>query len=108
MRESAIERYLHRRVEEQGGTTRKFTSPGRRAVMDRIIIWPRWSAGLISPSTQVMAAIHFVECKAPGEKAKPHQAREHVRFQKLGCVVLVLDTKEKIDNYIRKVMHYEI
>lgn len=96
MRESKVETYLHDEVTKARGTTRKFKSPGRNNVPDRIVIWPhRIRAG------QKWNHIHFVECKAPGKDARPGQAREHVRLQKLGCVVLVIDTHEKVDNYVK-------
>lgn len=101
MRESVVERYLHRAITLHGGTTRKFKSPGRPNVPDRIVIWPGDSINALPGSIRSAGRIHFVECKAPGKRARPGQAREHVRLQKLGCVVLVLDTKKKINHYIR-------
>lgn len=95
MRESTVETYLRKQVTKAGGTTRKFVSPGHPGVPDQLVIWSR--PGLLRD-----AVIHFVECKAPGKKARPAQAREHVRLQKLGCVVLVIDTKEKVDNYVKR------
>lgn len=106
MRESKVETYLHKRVERAGGTTRKFKAPGRKNVPDRIVIWQRSIYGVkwggCAVSRYVDAAIHFVECKAPGKKANAGQAREHVRLQKLGCVVLVIDTIEKVDSYVER------
>ena len=90
MRESVIERYLHKRVTEAGGTTRKFT--GRIHAPDRIVIWPGTS--------RAGHHVHFVECKAPLKKARPGQKREHTRLRALDCYVLVLDTKEMIDLYV--------
>lgn len=95
MRESAIELHLHREVTKAGGTTRKFKSPGRAHVPDRIVIWGRFGP---VPGCWV----HFVECKAPGKKPRPGQVREHARLQALGCTVLVLDTKDKIDDYVAR------
>lgn len=93
MRESAVEKYLHSEVTKAGGTTRKFSSPGRSHVPDRLVIWP---AGSLCTS----CAIHFVECKAPGKKPRDGQSREHDRLKTLGCRVLVLDSKEVVDNYV--------
>lgn len=108
MRESSIERYLHREVEHYGGTTRKFVSPGRRGAMDRIIIWPTYTTG-----HQLPARIHFGECKATGKKVTTRgrmgaQGREAIRFHQLGCVVLELNSIEKIDAYIERVRRNEI
>jgi hypothetical protein len=93
MRESTVERYLHAQVEAAGGTTRKFKSPGRPHVTDRIVIWPAHKHGQIAP-------VHFVECKAPGKKPRAGQIREHARLCKLGAQVMVLDTKPKVDAYV--------
>lgn len=98
VRESAVEKYLHSQVTAQGGTTRKWKSPGRPHVPDRIVIWPVLG---FAPGT-VEARIHFIEVKAPGKKPRPGQQREHKRLDDLGCTVLVLDTKEKIDDYIAR------
>ena len=103
MRESSTERYLHRKVEHYGGTTRKFVSPGRRHAPDRLAIWPLFTTGM-----QLPARIHFIECKAPNKTANKGQAREHGRLQRLGCVVLVLDTITKVDDYIERVRRNEI
>ena len=101
MRESTIENYLRLSVAKAGGATRKFVSPGRRGVTDQIVIWPcRYlSFGVLCNAP---AEIHFIEVKAPRKTARSAQVREHNRLMLLGCVVLVLDTKEKIDNYVEK------
>jgi len=62
-------------------------------VPDRIVIWPGFTP-------QLPAIFDLVECKAPGEKARPGQAREHVRLMKLGCVVRIIDSKIAVDSYI--------
>ena len=87
--ESAVEWYLQVKVMKALGVTYKFVSPGRRNVPDRIVIWP---AG----------RVHFVEMKTPGKTARPAQVREHVRLRKMGCKVFVLDTKAKVDKYVRE------
>lgn len=99
MRESVVERYLHREVERAGGTTRKFASASRANNPDRIVIWPG-SINALPGSIRSVARVHFAECKAPGKKPRPAQQREHVRLHKLGCVVVVLDTIEKINSYV--------
>ena len=42
----------------------------------------------------------WVELKAPGEKAEPHQAREHARMWRMNQAVVVLDSLEAIDRWI--------
>lgn len=89
--ESGVERYLHRRVVACGGWTDKFKSPGRRNVPDRIVTWPARAGE---------AKVHFIECKAPGKRARPGQQRDHARRRAMGCTVNVLDTKAKVDVYV--------
>jgi hypothetical protein len=108
MRESKVERYLHRAVEAAGGTTRKWVSPGRPGVPDRIVIWPSDRGLFNGVLISTPALVHFVEVKAPGKRARPSQIREHNRLMLLGCVVLVLDTTEKIDDYINRTHRHGI
>lgn len=87
MRERTVEQHFRHRVKKAGGEQRKFVSPGRRGVGDRIALWPG-------------ALCDFVELKAPGKKAKPHQTREAKRMVRLGFATFVLDTKARVDWYI--------
>ncbi|HFZ1920597.1 TPA: VRR-NUC domain-containing protein [Serratia marcescens] len=79
-RESTIERHLVARVKAAGGIAYKFVSPGLRGVPDRVVLLPG-------------GRIIFVECKAPGEKPRPEQLRQHARLHALGFDVVVLDSK---------------
>ncbi|CAM7597842.1 VRR-NUC domain-containing protein [Morganella morganii subsp. morganii] len=81
VREDVIERHLVSEVKKAGGIAYKFVSPGRRAVPDRLVLLPG-------------GKIIFVECKAPGEKPRPDQLREHARLLALGHQVVVLDSKD--------------
>src|SRR3990167_7520690 len=96
MKESSVEKHLHDEVVKHGGWTYKFASPGRRNVPDRIVIW----RGVWPGQGYYATRIHLVELKAPGKKLHSGQGREHVRLMKLGVVVLVLDTKAKVDTYV--------
>ncbi|MET4894008.1 VRR-NUC domain-containing protein [Morganella morganii] len=80
VREDVIERHLISEVKKAGGIAYKFVSPGRRAVPDRLVLLPG-------------GKVIFVECKAPGEKPRPDQLREHARLFALGHQVIVLDSK---------------
>ena len=84
MRERDIEQYFIRRVREAGGEQRKFVSPGRKGVPDRIVGFP---GGIFA----------FVELKATDEKPRPEQLREHRRWEKLGFRVYVVDSKAGVD-----------
>lgn len=85
MLERDIEQYLVRRIKRLGGMAEKFTSPGRRSVPDRIVTLPG-------------GRIVFVELKAPGKKPTENQLRDHQRRRDLGCEVMVIDTKEGVDD----------
>lgn len=87
MRESKIEKYLCRRVKELGGECRKVSWIGRRGAPDRFCMFPDRPAV-------------WVELKAEGKKAKPHQAREHARMWAMGQAVVVLDSIDAIDRWI--------
>jgi Holliday junction resolvase len=80
LREDVIERHLVNEVKKAGGIAYKFVSPGRNGVPDRVCAFPN-------------GRVVFVECKAPGEKPRPDQLREHERLRALGHVVVVLDSK---------------
>jgi hypothetical protein len=84
MLEKQVERYFVQRVKALGGLALKFTSPARRNVPDRLVLWPGGRA-------------EFVELKAPGQKATAGQQREHVRLWTLGFSVQVLDSYAAID-----------
>lgn len=88
MRESEIEAHLVKRVRELGGEVRKVKWIGRAGAPDRLVMLKE----------QVLPTI-WVELKAPGEKAKPHQAREHARMRAMGQTVIVLDSIEAVDEW---------
>ena len=86
MLERDIERALVKRVHELGGRCDKLTSPGRRAVPDRLVMLPG-------------DVIIFVECKRPGEKPRKNQQRDHERRRALGCDVRVIDSLEQVARF---------
>lgn len=81
IRESTVENNLVKKVKAAGGTAYKFTSPGRKAVPDRLVLLPG-------------GRVVFVECKAPGEQPRADQVREHNRLRALGFKVVVLDSQD--------------
>lgn len=95
MRESAIEKYLVDEVKKAGGKAYKWVSPGNRGVPDRIAIFPR-------ASTWHQPVMWFVELKAPGKKLSSSQVRVIATLLKLGCNVAVLDSKEMVNEFIRR------
>ena len=87
MRESKIERYLIEQVKQRGGLCRKFKSPARRNVPDQLVFL-------------LTGLLILVECKAPGEKPKRAQLREHARYRARGFRVEVADTIEAVDRLL--------
>lgn len=67
----------------------KFTSPQRRNVPDRIVIFP---PGLVT----------FIELKAPGGKLTEGQHREHQRLRALKCSVIVLDSVKSVREWVKQ------
>lgn len=85
-RESDIESYLVERVRDMQGEVRKVKWLGRHGAPDRIVMLPGRTI--------------WVELKAPGEKAKPHQVREHDRMRRMGQHVVVVDSFEGVDEVL--------
>lgn len=116
MRESDIEDYLVKRVKELGGEVRKVRWIGRRGAPDRLVmlpplrIPPRHVDATVTATEirEAMAAVLagaqpttiWAELKAPGEKAKPHQVREHERMRRMGQQVEVVDSFERVDEVL--------
>ncbi|MCY7730786.1 VRR-NUC domain-containing protein [Aerococcus urinaeequi] len=90
MEEAKIEKYLTTQVQRLGYMCLKFTSPGTRAVPDRIIIGK--------------GQVHFVELKAPGQKPRADQLKMHDKLKAQGLVVKVIDSKRGVDDYVRKLI----
>ena len=90
MRESTVEKRLKRGVEALGGLCEKFVSPGKRSVPDRLVSLPG-------------GRIVFVELKAPGKEPTPLQEKDHKRRRTLGFDVRVIDTVEKVDEFLEEI-----
>ena len=86
--ESAVEKYLHQRITELGGTTRKWVSPGHASVEDRICFFPE-------------AELWFIEVKAPGEKPTGPQWREIMVHRMLGHSAGYLSSLSEIEGFLR-------
>ena len=87
MTEHDIESYLVSRVDALGGEVRKVKWIGRRGAPDRFVMLPGRRA-------------FWVELKAPGQKAKPHQIREHGRMRVKGEIVHVIDSIAGVDEVL--------
>jgi hypothetical protein len=110
MRESVVESHLVKRVEETGGLCRKVQWIGRRGAPDRLVGWPATYNGQFfrehndgSASPISRGAVNaLIETKRPAKGAEAHQAREHERLRAIGFDVRVLDTIEKVDDFIKE------
>ena len=89
MRENVIEGYLRDKVREAGGKAYKFVSPGQAGVPDRLIVFP--GGGLF-----------FRELKAPGGKPTALQVKQLNYLASMGFNVGIIDSKEKVDDFIRE------
>ena len=90
MEEQKIELYLKKQVDLLGGKAYKFISPGARGMPDRIVIIPK-------------GQIFFIELKAKGKELRPLQKVICKQLKKLGCDVRTMDSKEKVDKFIREI-----
>lgn len=88
IRERDIEKYLVKRVKEAGGEIRKVKWINRRGAPDRRVM---------------LRGGHWVELKAPGEKLRPEQEREHERMAKQGEHVYTLDTFHLVDYFMEHI-----
>ena len=96
MLERNIEAHLVKRVKELGGECRKVQWIGRNGAPDRLVMLPtRMHCGL-----RVGHGAVWVELKAPGQKAKPHQVREHDRMRAMGQRVVVVDSIEGVEELL--------
>ncbi len=91
MRERDIEAYLRDQIKRLGGIAYKFVSPGNAGVPDRLVLLP---AGRVA----------FVELKAPGKKPTALQELQQKRIAGLGFKVLVIDSKEQVDEFIKEML----
>lgn len=85
--ERNIERRLIDEVEQIGGLCVKFPPLFYRGFPDRIVLLPG-------------GVVVFVETKAPGGKPTLIQRKVHAQLRGLGFRVEVLDTYERIDEFI--------
>jgi hypothetical protein len=102
VRESKIEKYLVQRVKALGGEVRKVNWIGRRGAPDRLVMLPARCAATTldcawcSPTGQAI----WVELKATGVQAEPHQLREHKRMRAMGQRVEVVDSFQRVDEVL--------
>ena len=86
--EKLLERKLSVEVKRAGGWSIKLLPFIIKGLPDRMVLFPK-------------GRIAFVEMKTTGEKAKPHQELIGRKLQKLGFRWEVIDTTEKIKDFIK-------
>ena len=85
VRERKVENYLDEQIRKMGGITRKWVSPGRDGVMDRIcFIDPEW----------------FVEVKTTDGTRSKNQRREGDKLMKKGARVAIVFGNAGVDKLI--------
>jgi hypothetical protein len=87
--ENKIEKYFRDEIEKINGKAFKFSSPGNNGVPDRIVL--------------LNGKCYFVELKKPGAKPRKLQKAVIKTFKKLGFKVYVIDSIEKVGDFINEV-----
>ena len=91
MRESekALERNLNKEVKALGGWSLKILSNFITGLPDRLVL--------------LNGRTYFVEVKSEGKKPSPIQRVVHKKLEVLGFPVSVIDTTEKLNNFINEI-----
>ena len=87
--ENKVEKYFRDEVKKIGGKAFKFSSPGNNGVPDRIVVYK--------------GKCYFVELKRPGEELRPLQRVVCRKFNRLGFKVYVIDSIDKVGEFINEV-----
>lgn len=93
MLESSVEDYLRQEVEKAGGRAEKTVDLTRIGCPDREVQWPL---------PLLCAGVDKVELKRPvGGRVSTPQRRYHQYLATCGVPVYLLDTRHKVDVYVR-------
>jgi hypothetical protein len=95
VRERDIEQYLREQVKKVKGKAFKWVSPGNAGVPDRVILFPG-------------GKVVFAETKAPGKKLTPLQENQIRKIKEMGFSVVVIDSKQGVDEFIRQYSGVEL
>lgn len=90
VRENKVERYLDDEIKKLGGITRKWVSPGRDGVPDRIVIYK--------------CHVIFVEIKTSDGCLSLAQEREHDRLAEAGACVNTVYGESGVEAFITDLM----
>ena len=91
--EKDIEKYLVDEAKKIGALVRKCQWVGHNHCPDRIIMHPIFTC--------------WVEVKAPRQKPRAGQQREHERMEKHGQHVFICDSYDMVDNIVNYIKHKE-
>ena len=91
MRESekVLERNLNKEVKALGGWSIKILSNFITGLPDRVVL--------------INGRAYFVEVKSEGKKPSPIQRIVHKKLEALGFPVSVIDSTEKLNNFIKEI-----
>jgi hypothetical protein len=95
MLERDLEERFKREVERRGALALKFTSPGMRGVMDRVVMLPN-------------ERVVWVELKQPGKKLRPLQKWCAGLFRRHGHRVYLVDSHQALDKFLAEVFGDEV
>ena len=87
--EKVLERNLNKEVEALGGWSIKILSNFISGLPDRLVL--------------LNGRAYFVEVKSKGKKPSPIQRIVHKKLEALGFPVRVIDTTEKLNNFINAI-----
>ena len=87
--EKVLERNLNKEVEALGGWSIKILSNFISGLPDRLVL--------------LNGRAYFVEVKSKGKKPSPIQRIVHKKLEALGFPVRVIDTTEKLNNFINEI-----
>ena len=87
--EKALERNLNKEVKALGGWSIKLLSNFITGLPDRLVL--------------LNGRAYFVEVKSEGKKPSSIQRVVHKKLEALGFPVTIIDTTEKLDNFINEI-----
>lgn len=90
VREAKVEKYFNNKIEFYGGITRKWVSPGRDGVPDRIVIY--------------RGKVYFVEVKTSDGELSKNQRRERKKLDLKGAQVFTVYGHDGVDAWVREVL----
>ena len=94
MRESKIERALRSGLQNLGFKMYKINPTGQKGAPDNIV-------ALYYPDTD------FIETKRPKGSTSIHQDFEHTDLKALGHTVIIINTMERVNDYLAAVKRYK-